>query len=90
MRSKQNEITQRNAALFQKKLQEEVDRLNERIQEGSGELRDIRLGRRAALELEENKVRFAVLGWMPSLLLIVGLLLYLRRRQQAAEAKKAG
>ena len=90
LRSKQNEITQRNAALFQKKLQEEVDRLNERIQEGNGELRDIRLGRRAALELEENKVRFAVLGWMPSLLLIVGLLLYVRRRQQAVEAKKVG
>ncbi len=88
LRSKQNEITQRNAALFQKKLQEEVDLLNERIHEGTDELRNIRLSRRAALEREENKVRFAVLGWMPTLLLFVGLLLYLQRRRQVAQTRK--
>jgi len=88
LRSKQNEITQRNAALFQKKLQEEVDLLNERIHESTDELRNIRLSRRAALEREENKVRFAVLGWMPTLLLFVGLLLYLQRRRQVAQTRK--
>lgn len=88
LRSKQNEITQRNAALFQRNLQEEVDRLNERIQEKNSELRDIRLARREDLAREENWTRLAVLGWMPSLILLVGLGVYVRRRRQEAETKK--
>ena len=88
LQSKQGEITERNASLFQKRLQDEVDALNERISEGSVELRDIRVGRRAALESEENQVRFAVLGWMPTLVLILGLVLYYRRRQRESHAKK--
>ncbi len=80
LQSKQSEITQRNAALFQRKLQEEVDELNIRIQEANLELREIRRVRREALEREESRVRFAVLGWMPSLLLAIGLVLYFRRR----------
>ena len=88
LQSKQTAITQRNAALFQRKLQEEVDELNDRIRDGNTELRDIRLQRRSTLEREENKVRFAVLGWMPLLVLLVGLGLYLQRRQQEAIAKK--
>ena len=88
LQTKQNEITQGNAALFQRKIQEEVDQLNERIQEGNAELRDIRQGRRAALESEEDKVRFAVLGWMPALILIFGLTLFFQRRRQQAEAAK--
>ena len=73
LREKQGEITQRNAALFQRKLQEEVDELNERILEGNRELRDIRKGRREALEREESMVRFAVIGWMPIVVLLIGL-----------------
>ena len=68
-------------------MQDEVDSLNERIQEGTGELRDIRVARRAALEDEENAVRFAVLGWMPTLVLILGLVLYLRRTRQERHAQ---
>ncbi len=79
LREKQGEITQRNAALFQRKLQEEVDELNERILEGNRELRDIRKGRREALEREESMVRFAVIGWMPIVVLLVGL--YRARRR---------
>ena len=88
LQSKQNEITQSNAALFQRNLQEEGDRLNERIQDASSELRDIRQDRRAALEKEENKVRFAVLGWMPALILILGMLLYFQRLRQHKEASR--
>ena len=79
LREKQGEITQRNAALFERKLQEEVDELNERILEANRELRDIRKGRREALEREESMVRFAVIGWMPVVVLLVGL--YRARRR---------
>ena len=79
LREKQGEITQRNAALFERKLQEEVDELNERILEANRELRDIRKGRREALEREESAVRFAVIGWMPIVVLLVGL--YRARRR---------
>ncbi len=80
LREKQGEITQRNAALFQRKLQEEVDELNERILDANRELRDIRKGRREALEREESMVRFAVIGWMPIVVLLIGLYRARRRR----------
>ena len=86
--SKQGEITERNAALFQRRVQDEVDALNERIREGNQELRAIRVARRAALEQEENRVRFAVLGWMPTLVLTLGLVLYVRRTRQERLAKR--
>ncbi len=86
--SKQGEITERNAALFQRRVQDEVDALNERIQEGNQELRGIRVARRAALEQEENRVRFAVLGWMPTVVLLLGLVLYVRRTRQERQAKR--
>ncbi len=88
LQAKQGAITERNAALFQRRLQDEVDSLNERIREGNQELRDIRVQRRAALEDEENAVSFAVLGWMPTLVLILGLGLYVRRKQQETQAKR--
>jgi ABC-type uncharacterized transport system involved in gliding motility auxiliary subunit len=86
--SKQGEITERNAALFQRRVQDEVDALNERIQEGNQELRGIRVARRAALEQEENRVRFAVLGWMPTVVLLLGLVLYVRRTRRERQAKR--
>ena len=86
--SKQGEITERNAALFQRRVQDEVDALNERIQEGNQELRGIRVARRVALEQEENRVRFAVLGWMPTVVLLLGLVLYVRRTRQERQAKR--
>lgn len=82
LRDKQNEITQRNAALFQKRLQDEVDGLNAKIQEGNSELREIRKSRRQALEREEDKVRFAVTAWMPIVVLGVGIFLAVRRRNR--------
>ena len=88
LRSKQAEITERNAALFQRRVQDEVDSLNERIREGNQELRGIRVARRAAIEREENRVRFAVLGWMPTLVLLLGLVLFVRRKRQERHAKR--
>ena len=88
LQSKQREITERNAALFQRRVQDDVDSLNERIRESRRELRGIRVARRAALEQEENRVRFAVLGWMPTLVLLLGLALYVRRTRQERQAKR--
>ena len=84
LRAKQTEITSRNAALFQKRLQDEVDELNRRIQEGNAELRQIRQSRRAALERQESLVRFSVMGLMPIVVLAIGITLAWRRRQAAA------
>lgn len=89
LNEKRNEITQSNAALFEKQLRDEVDHLNETIQERNHELREIRKGRRVALEHEEAKVRFSVLGWMPSLVLLLGIVLAVRRRLKAREARRS-
>jgi ABC-type uncharacterized transport system involved in gliding motility auxiliary subunit len=83
LRSKQSEITSRNAALFQKRVQEEVDELNRRIQDGNAELRQIRQSRRAAIERQESFVRFTMMGLMPIVVLAVGVGLAWRRRQAA-------
>jgi len=81
LRQKRQEMSGQEAALFQKKVQEEVDRINDRLAEANRELREIRKGRREALERQESKVRFSVLGWMPTLILAVGIFLGLRRRR---------
>ena len=88
LRDKQSEITARNASLFQKNLQEEVDLLNERILEGNRELREIRKERRAAIQSQESFVRFSVLGWMPILILGAGVW-QLVQRGRARGATKA-
>ena len=82
IRSKQGEISRRNAALFQKKLQDDVDALNARAREAERELREIRKTRRAALESEERRVRFSIMGLMPSLVLIMGIVLFVRRKKR--------
>jgi ABC-type uncharacterized transport system involved in gliding motility auxiliary subunit len=86
LRQKQSELSGRDAALFQKKLQDEVESLNEKIRQGNRELREIRKGRRAALARQEAKVRRSVLGWMPTLVLAVGIALAVRRRRKHQQA----
>jgi len=81
LRQKRQEMSGQEAALFQKKVQEEVDRINDRLAEANRELREIRKGRREALEQQESRVRFSVLGWMPTLVLAVGIFFGLRRRK---------
>ena len=87
LRAKQGEISRRNAALFQKKLQDDVDEANARVRAAERELREIRKARRAALESEERRVRFSIMGLMPTLVLIMGIVLFVRRkrRQRTAE-----
>jgi ABC-type uncharacterized transport system involved in gliding motility auxiliary subunit len=80
LRDKQSEISGRNAALFQKRIQDEVDRLNDKVRASNRELREIRQARRQALTREESRVRFAVLGWMPTVVLAAGIALAVRRR----------
>lgn len=81
LRQKQQEMSGQEAALFQKQVQEEVERINDRLAEANRELREIRKERREALERQERRVRLAVLGWMPTLVLAVGIYLAWRRRQ---------
>ena len=87
IRSKQGEISRRNAALFQKKLQDDVDEANARVREAERELREIRKARRAALESEERRVRFSIMGLMPALVLIMGIVLFTRRRNRQTTRK---
>jgi ABC-type uncharacterized transport system involved in gliding motility auxiliary subunit len=82
IRNKQGELSRRNAALFQKKLQDDVDALNARVREAERELREIRKARRAALESEERRVRFSIMGLMPALITILGLTLFIRRSRR--------
>lgn len=71
-----------NVALLQKQVQDEVELLNERIEESNRELREIRKEKRAALESEEARVRFAAMGLMPLVVLALGLTLWVRRRNR--------
>jgi len=85
LRQKRQEMSGQEAALFQKKVQEEVDRINDRLAEANRELREIRKDRREALERQESKVWLSVMGWMPTLILAVGIFLGLRRRRMHQE-----
>lgn len=87
LRDKQSSVASGNAALFQKELQDEVDELNKKITESNGELHEIRKAKRAALENEEARVRFAALGFMPTVVLILGLFLFFRRRKLDQQAR---
>ncbi|MEM1246013.1 MAG: Gldg family protein [Acidobacteriota bacterium] len=82
LRDKQGAITTRNAALFEKQVQDDIDALNERIAQGNRELREIRKDRRQALERQESGVRFAVMGWMPLVVLAIGLWTLRRNRNK--------
>ncbi|MEM6793232.1 MAG: Gldg family protein [Acidobacteriota bacterium] len=77
-----------NVALLQKQLQDEVEQLNERINQSNRELREIRQEKRGALEAEEAKVRFAAIGLMPTLILMLGLGLFVRRRSRDLNARR--
>lgn len=85
IRTKQSELSRRNAALFQKKLQDEVDRLNDRARDAERELREIRKARRSALESEESLVRFSIMGLMPILVLVMGIVLTIRRKRRRSD-----
>lgn len=85
LRDKQS--TAGNVALLKKQVQDEVDELNRRIRESDRELREIRKEKRSALEGEESRVRFAVMGAMPLLVFLLGMTLFVRRRLRMREAR---
>ncbi|MCP4654556.1 MAG: hypothetical protein GY856_03950 [bacterium] len=89
LRDKQSDVNARNAALFQKQVQDEIGELNEKIEASNAELREIRKSKRAALEGEETLVRFATLGATPSLVLVLGLFLLFRRRVRDIQARRS-
>jgi ABC-type uncharacterized transport system involved in gliding motility auxiliary subunit len=82
IRNKQGELGRRNAALLQKKLQDEVDQVNARLRDAERELRDIRKAQRASLESQERWVRFSIMGLMPCLVLLAGIVLAVRRARR--------
>ena len=90
LRDKQADLGSQNAALFQKQVQDEVEQLNDRIRDANRELLDIRKAKRAALESEEARVRFATLGTTPLLVFGLGLILFFRRRLRDASARRSG
>ena len=89
LQAKQGEITDRNAALLQRQVQQDVDALNQKILAGNAKLREIRLERRSTLEGQERTVRMSVLGWMPALVLVLGLVLFVRRKRMEIEARRS-
>ncbi|RMH17398.1 MAG: hypothetical protein D6696_15840 [Acidobacteria bacterium] len=89
LREKTRELGGRNAALFKKQVQDEVDQLNERIAAANRELREIRLAKRRALEDEEARVRRTTLFATPSLVLALGLFLFVRRKVRDAQARRS-
>ncbi len=88
LNEKLGQSTERNAALLEKRLRDEVERLNEQIKASNRELTEIRKQRRKTLAREEAKVRFSVIWAMPSLILGLGLFLSVRRRTRAQAARR--
>jgi ABC-type uncharacterized transport system involved in gliding motility auxiliary subunit len=78
-----------NQALLKKQLQDEIDELSERISQANRELREIRKEKRAALQSEESRVRWMTLGFTPSLVLALGLALFVRRRNRDQQARRS-
>jgi len=84
---RQKQSTAGNVALLKKQVQDEVDELNRRIKDSDRELREIRREKRSALEGEESRVRFAVMGAMPLLVFLLGMALSIRRRLRVRDAR---
>ena len=90
LQEKQRGLSQGNATLFKKKVQDEIDQLNAKIRDDNKRLREIRMQKRAALESEETFVRVSILAFMPGLVCLGGLFTIFRRRKQRSDAKQEG
>jgi len=91
LREKQGGVNRENAALFKKKVADDIERLNEQIRVRERELREIRKEKRALLESEEFWVRFSIMWLAPILVCVAGIASFFRRRAQreAAQASSA-
>ena len=90
VREKQRGLNQKDAALFQKKLADDVAETNKKIREREKELRDIKKQKREALESEEAFVSFTIIWAMPILVCAAGLMNFLgnSRRKKLAVVKE--
>lgn len=84
---KLSQLNQKNAALLERKVRDELATLQARKLEAERKLRDIRKEKRVRLESEERLVWLSAVGIMPAFVLVLGLFLFFRRRSQAAAAQ---
>lgn len=87
LRAKQGSINEKDAALFEKKLGDEIETLNAKIREGERKLRDIRKAKRGLLEDRERDIWFFNLAFMPVLICALGIMMFMRRRNKHIEAR---
>ena len=85
LQEKQRNNNQSNANLFQKKVQDEIEALNQKIREDNRRLRDIRKLRRKDLEWQETIVAASIVWLMPVLVCFGGIFMYFRRKSKNAE-----
>lgn len=80
LRAKQSSATQKDAALMDKQLSEDIEAINAKIDEGNKRLREIRKAKRSALEGTENTVRFIIVALMPIIVCVFGIMVFIKRR----------
>lgn len=87
LQEKQSQLNQQNAPLLEKKMRDELSQLKSKKSDAERKLREIRKQKRAALEFEEAKVRFATIWFMPIVVFILGMVLWFRRKAKKLQAK---
>lgn len=85
----QRGMNQKNAVLLQKKVRDDITRLNEKIGEGNRKLREIKKQKRAVLAKEEAFVSISIIAFMPVLVCIGGLVAYYRGRNRKIPVKES-
>jgi len=88
LQEKQSKINQRNAALLEKKFRDELAELQAKKSEAERKLRDIRKMKREALDFQKAQSSFVIMWFTPILVAILGVILYVRRKLRAAQAKR--
>lgn len=88
LRDKQSSMNQKNAVLMQKQVQEEISGLNAKIADRNKELREIKKEKRKELESAEAWVRFWVMWFMPIVVCIAGIVVYIKRKSTTTKANK--
>ena len=80
LREKQSGMTSEGATILEKRLRDEIEQLNENIRENERELREIRKQKRAALEGIQTTVWILIVGLMPILVCVAGIVVLVKRR----------